>query len=92
MDCLSLSVAIVNDVAYVQQSAVHSHNAEDTREHTFVVDKLTEVVVVPERLEGGLGCAQVVGADRLPQVLRRFLAVVPGHAGKEVVNDVEVRH
>lgn len=60
-------------------------------ERTVVVDKLTEIVVVPESLEDGLGRAHVVGSDRFSQILRGLLAMVPRHQRKEVVDDVEVR-
>lgn len=80
MNGFSFPVAIVYNVSY----ACMLGNADASRhilhvERTVVVDKLTEIVVVPESLEDGLGRTHVVGSDRFSQVLRSLLAMVPRH-------------
>lgn len=57
---------------------------------TLVLDELTFIVVLPERLESGRVIGVVVFANESLEMLSSFGAVVEGHLGEEVMDDMEV--
>lgn len=91
-DRLPPPIPVKHHVAYPSPiSPPRAHTRQVRRTLTVVVDKLAEVVVVPQRAERRLRRAAVVRAQRAREVRRRLFAAVPRHAREEVVHDMVVR-
>lgn len=58
----------------------------------FVIDKLTKVVVIPQRSEHRSVGSVVVVPENFPQIACRLLPMIPGHHWEEMVNDMKVSH